>query len=133
MPLLDCSLPEKPPFFSPVHWRQRAGSGETADGIKQGFAPKRSYPNRSSTSTRKTREKPNPPLGVVRRIQTKASEATRRGFGTRCPCRRRGVLRSFRLQSALLPLSRVTKREERSWKWNMQSGKGEEGERPAIQ
>lgn len=45
--------------------------------------------------------KPNPPPGVVCKIQTKASVS-----GTRCPCRRRGVLRSPRLQSALLPLCR---------------------------
>lgn len=45
--------------------------------------------------------KPNPPPGVVCKIRTKASVS-----GTRCPCRRRGVLRSPRLQSALLPLCR---------------------------
>lgn len=109
MPRLDCSLPEKkkkkPPFFSPVHWRQRAGAGESSDGMKQGFAPPEviltGHPHPSADE-----RKPNPPPGVVRRSQTKASEATRRGSGTRRPCHRRGVLRSFRLQSALLPLWR---------------------------
>lgn len=138
MPLLDCSLPEKePPFFSPVHWRQRVGAGESADGMKQGFAPPEviltGHPHPSANE-----RKPNPPPGVARRIQTKASEATRRGSGARRPCHRRGVLRSFRLQNALLPLCRGDvrlRKEARGEELEMEHivRAGKEGERPAIQ
>lgn len=101
MPPLECSLPEQPPFFSPLRWRQRAGSGESADGMNQGFAP-REVIRSGHPPPRANKRKPNPPPIV----SSTGYKQRRRGSGTRCPCHRRAVLRSFRLQSALLPLCR---------------------------
>lgn len=99
---------KKPPFFSPVHWRQRADAGESADGMKQGFAPPEviltGHPHPSANE-----RKPNPPPGVVRRIQTKASEATRRGSGTRLsvsPPRRASLFPPAERTSAAVPRRR---------------------------
>lgn len=112
--LFGCFLPGKPPKFKKIkasllkpglllastrRLKRIGGWHET----RRVFAPREVI---LACPPHPSERKANPPAGVVRWSEQKAPEAWRRGSGTRRPCHRRGVLRSLRLQSALLPLCR---------------------------